>query len=721
MKHCLLNASISSILLIFVLSVSAQTESEEDDLYLLYGDDEMISIATGVTQPIAVAPSTATVITADDIKAMGAMTIDQVLERVPGLHVEPSTLDRLDPVYTFRGLYTGLNPQVLFLLNGNRISSNIFNGSLHQNVRINVQNISRIEVVRGPGSAVYGADAFAGVINIISKSSHELDGAHFGVRGGSFDTKNIWAQYGGDISDDWGLAVNFEYAKQGADESRQISSDFQTIFDSAPPTGFGTSASLAPSYLDKRYEALTYNLHLNNDNWKIGLDGWSQRDNGLGAGAAQAIDHKGNDDIDQWIISAEYNNKSLIKNWDFTGKVSYQYNELQAQLNILPPGATTLIGTTGNIDFTSGVPVSFSDGLIGNPGGEGFMPQIDLIGIYDGIKNHTWRVNLGAKNEKLKANEAKNFGPGVLDNPIPGSVVDGTLTDVTGTSFVYVPDEDRTVKYISIQDIWELAPDWTLTAGVRYDDYSDFGDTTNPRIALVWTTTQKMITKLLYGSAFRAPSFSEQFSQNNPVLIGNPDLTPETIDSLELAFIYQFTSAINANFNIYTFETQDMIEFVPNAAGNTAQNDKNLDGQGYEVELDWSLNKDINMVLNYAGQHTENKSTGEQDPFSSQNQFYADLRWKFMSNWQLSSQLNWVGNRDRELTDSRDNIKDYTLVDLTLRRREFMRHWEFALTITNLFDEDSREPSALVNGLVVIPDDYPLNERAIFVELRYEM
>ena len=235
-------------------------------------------------------------------------------------------------------------------------------------------------------------------------------------------------------------------------------------------------------------------------------------------------------------------------------------------------------------------------------------------------------MNLGAKNEKLKANEAKNFGPGVLDNPIPGSVVDGTLTDVTGTSFVYVPDEDRTVKYISIQDIWELAPDWTLTAGVRYDDYSDFGDTTNPRIALVWTTTQKMITKLLYGSAFRAPSFSEQFSQNNPVLIGNPDLTPETIDSLELAFIYQFTSAINANFNIYTFETQDMIEFVPNAAGNTAQNDKNLDGQGYEVELDWSLNKDINMVLNYAGQHTENKSTGEQDPFSSHTASWSEYR-----------------------------------------------------------------------------------------------
>ncbi|MCW9048382.1 MAG: TonB-dependent receptor [Gammaproteobacteria bacterium] len=715
MKRCLLNVFISSILLSYIHTANAQEATEEEDLYLLYGDDEMISIATGVTQPIAVAPSTASVITAEDIKAMGAMTIDEVLERVPGLHVEPSTLDRLDPVYTFRGLYTGLNPQVLFLLNGHRMSSNIFNGSLLQNLRINVQNISRIEVVRGPGSAVYGADAFAGVINIVTKSANDLDGAHFGARVGSFGTKNMWAQYGGDVSDDWDLAVNFEFAKQDADESRIVSSDTQSGLDDA----FSTSASLSPSYLDRRYEALTYNIHLNNDNWKIGLDGWSQRDNGLGAGAAQAIDHEGYDDIDQWLISAEYNNKSLIKNWDLTGKVSYQYNELQAQLNILPPGTTSLIGTTGNIDVT-GVPVTFSEGLIGNPGGESFIPQIDLIGIYDGTKNHTWRVNLGAKNEKLKASETKNFGPGVLDNPVPFSVVDGTLTDVTGTQFVYVPDKDRTVMYVSIQDIWELAPDWTLTAGVRYDDYSDFGGTTNPRLALVWTTTQKMITKLLYGSAFRAPSFSEQFSQNNPVLTGNPDLIPETMDTLELSFIYQFTSALNANFNIYTFETEDMIEFVTDTAGKTAQNAKNLDGEGYELELDWSINRKFDLMFNYAYQVTEDKFTGVQEPFSAQNQLYIDARWKFMTDWQVSSQVNWVGSRSREPTDTRGDIDDYTLVNLTLRRSNVMGHWGFAVTVSNLFDEGAKEPSALANNLVVIPD-YLLNERAVLFEARYEM
>jgi len=716
MKRCLLNVFISSLLLTTTYSIHAQEMSEEEDLYLLYGDDEMISIATGVSQPISVAPSTASVITAEDIKAMGAMTIDEVLERVPGLHVEPSTLNRLDPVYTFRGLYTDLNPQVLFLLNGHRISSNMYNGSLPQNARINVQNISRVEVVRGPGSAIYGADAFAGVINIITKTKHELDGAHFGVRSGSLNTKNIWAQYGGSVTSQWDLAVNFEYAKQDADESRVVSSDSQSALDAV----FSTSASLSPSYLDKRYEALTYNLHLNNDNWKIGLDGWAQRDNGVGAGAAQAIDHKGHDDIDQWLLTAEYNNKELINNWDITGRFSYQFNEIQANFNLLPAGAIAPIGATGNLDPVTGVPVTFSDGLIGNPGGENTIPQFDLIGIYEGLKNHTWRINLGVKQEDFKANETKNFGPGVITNPVPFSIVDGTLTDVTGTSFVYAPNVDRTIKYLSIQDIWELAPDWILTAGVRYDDYSDFGDTTNPRIALVWTTTQKLITKLIYGSAFRAPSFSEQFAQNNPVLIGNDSLVAETIDTLELSFSYAFSSSLNGNINIYTFETEDMIEFVTDTAGNTAQNAKNLDGEGYELELDWSLNRTFDLMFNYAYQVTEDKFTGVQEPFSAQNQFYIDARWKFMPDWQVSSQVNWVGNRNREATDTRNDIDDYTLVNLTLRRSNFMDHWGFAVTVTNLFDEGAKEPSALSNNLVVIPD-YLLNERAILFEARYEM
>ena len=163
--------TLSMTLCAICSTFSAYTYADEEDLMLLYGDDEIVSIATGTYQPITKAPSTASIITADDIKAMGAITLDQVLESVPGLHVIPSTLDRLNPVYTIRGIYTGQNPQVLFMLNGTRIAPSLFTGGLADNSRMNVEDISRIEVIRGPGSAVYGADAYAGVINIVTKSA----------------------------------------------------------------------------------------------------------------------------------------------------------------------------------------------------------------------------------------------------------------------------------------------------------------------------------------------------------------------------------------------------------------------------------------------------------------------------------------------------------------------------------------------------------------------
>ena len=91
--------------------------AEEDALLAIYGDEEILSIATGSYQPVAKAPAVATVITAEDIRNMGATDIDQVLEAVPGLHVSRAFYNA-NPLYTFRGIYSEYNEQVLLLING---------------------------------------------------------------------------------------------------------------------------------------------------------------------------------------------------------------------------------------------------------------------------------------------------------------------------------------------------------------------------------------------------------------------------------------------------------------------------------------------------------------------------------------------------------------------------------------------------------------------------
>lgn len=713
-----------SLCLLSSASFPSFAQDGEEDLYLLYGNEDMISIATGVSQPVAVAPSTASVITSEDIKAMGASTIDEVLERVPGLHAIPSTVNRLEPVYTFRGIYTAINPQVLFMLNGHRIVTDLSSGSIFLNSKMNVENISRIEVIRGSGSAIYGADAYAGVINIITKDSEELSGLSVGAKTGSFGTKDVWAHFGGDLNNDWKIAINIEFAKQDADESRVV----QTDGISAQPS------SLAPSYLDQRYEATTYNIDVNSKNWNIGLDGWIRRDMGVGAGAAQVIDHNGYDDLDHYLFTTEYINNDLLDNWELSSIFSYQYSNTRSHFDIFPAGTVLPLGADGNIATTPdvscpvvtppGVPlcfVAFPDGVLANPGTKNTVPQLDLIGLFDGWEHHTWRFNLGIREEKLETNETKNFGQGVLTVDSSVTVVDATLTDLTGTTFVFVPNKDRTIRYISIQDIWEFAPDWSLTAGVRYDKYSDFGSTTNPRAALVWSIKQNLIAKLLYGRAFRAPSFNELFTKNNNVISGNANLNPETIETIEFDLAYEFSSSLKSNLNIYTYETKDMIEFVAGASVPTAQNINSIEGEGVEVEINWGISDSLDLLMNYSHQKTEDKTTNLQQAFVPQNQAYFDLRWKFIPGWQVGSQLNWVSDRNRESGDTREKISDYTLINLTVRNTNIVKNWEFAATVNNIFDENAREPSALgPTGAPDISDDHPLNERGIFLEARYQ-
>ena len=683
-------------------------------------DLPFIEISTGTAVPIEKAPSVASVITAEDIKAMGAYTLEEVLETVPGIHVSPSVLTS-DANFVVRGVKTSLTSQILILFNGYRISSDVHNGILGYGSKMNLENIARIEVLRGPGSAIYGADAYSGVVNIITKSAKDINGLHAAVRGGANNTENFWTQYGGKLLDtNWDIAVNFEYFKQKADKSRTLTSDAQTLFDGL----FGTSASLAPSYFDDRYDSTNFNLHVNNENWKIGFNYQIQNEVGSGFGLGQAIDHEGFAKNEQTLFLIEYNDNIWTDGLNFTGKLSYLETKLQANVVLFPPGTTVLIGADGNLFTSGGGLVTFTDGVIASPGRVATTPKLDLTFLYSKLNDHKIRVNFGAKYEESKPNESKNFGTGVIDGTI--SPIDGTLTDVTGTPYIYIADKKRTIKYISLQDVWDIALDWTFTAGVRYDYYSDFGSTTNPRLALVWTTTDKLTSKLLYATSFRAPSFSELFSQNNPVALGNENLDPETVTTTELAFSYQASANVSSGISFYHYKTKDMISFTEvTAAGLRAENINSLTGSGIELEVGWRINHEWSLHANYAYQKTINDRTNTQSPFIPKQQVFADLRWKFKPGWVASAQINHVADRERETTDVRNKIDDYTLVNMTIRRKDIRifdrkSRWEAALTVKNLFNTDAREPTATGTLGPAYPNDIPLNERRMYFEIRHK-
>ena len=220
----------SLLLTVSLLQPLMAVGQDEDELASFFGDEEFISIATGIAQPLSKAPAVASVITAKEITQIGAMDIDDILETVPGLHVSRNV--GYTPIYSFRGIHTTTNPQVLMLINGIPLT-NLFHGD--RNLvwgGMPVEAISRIEIIRGPGSAIYGADAFAGVINIITKASSEVSGTSVGLRYGTSNSKSFWLQTGGAL-DGLGYMAIIEGRKTDG-SSEKIASDSQTILDHLP-------------------------------------------------------------------------------------------------------------------------------------------------------------------------------------------------------------------------------------------------------------------------------------------------------------------------------------------------------------------------------------------------------------------------------------------------------------------------------------------------------
>lgn len=677
----------------------AQENIDEDTLLMYYGDDELISVVTGSSQPIYKAPAAASVITAHEIKAMGATDLDDVLERVPGLHVSRNNI-LYNPIYTIRGIHADRNPQVLILINGIPLT-NLFVGdrSLMWG-GMPVEAIARIEIIRGPGSAVYGADAFAGVINVITKNSEDIAGTQFGARLGSFNTKDAWLLHG----QEWqGLNVAFALEYHTTDgQQKIIDADAQTLSD----TAFGTNASLAPGALNLQRDNFDMRIDISRDNFQL-RSGWQRRRNlGTGAGIAQALDPQGRFSSDRWNFDLTYHNNEAFDNWDFTAQLSYldSRQEVERDVILFPPGALGI----------------FNNGIIGNPEVYERHNRISLSAFNTSFKNHIIRVGAGYYYGDLhKVKEAKNFGidpnTGLPINPA------GPLVDVSDTASIFLTEGDRKNKYIFIQDAWELASDWELTAGIRLDDYSDFGETVNPRLALVWLARHNLTSKILYGRAFRAPSFAETRNINNPVALGNPDLDPETIQTLELGFDYRYAQNVSTTLNLFYYEWEKIIDFVSdqNATTSTAQNASEQTGYGLEIEFDWAMSTDLHFLANYAFQRSTAKDTNTDAGHAPHHQFYLHGDWEFKPGWHLNPQFYWIANRKRVAGDTRPDVGDYRTFDVVLRKKSNTNTLEFALISKNLFNHDAREPSLFGETGTPIENDLPLAGRSVFAELRY--
>ena len=700
-KACSIPTSVF-VLLCISCPALAQQQNEEDELAAAYGDKAFVKIATGTQQPTNKAPSSATVITARDIEAMGATDISQVLEGVPGVHVSISS-EGYFPRYHFRGIGSEFGTEALILINGHKINTNFQgNPSFALGRTLPVENIARIEVIRGPGSALYGADAFSGVINIITKNSNEINGLEFGTRLGSYRSKDAWIQYGGK----WGAVDAVFMLEFGKTDGQKglIQRDLQSIFDDA----FHTHASSAPGPVQVSNRDFDARIDLSYENWRMRA-GFQDRLAGTGPGASQALDDAARIPEKRFNFDLSYQKANLLPALDLSVVFGY-YDVVEKQptpqFTLLPPG--TLNGL-------------FSNGLIGNPGHSERSTRLGISLFYTKFNNHKIRFGIGHEIEDLYAtSESKNF---IFLNgapaPIPGA--GGQVVDATGNpDLVYLLPHKRSLNYAFIQDEWSIAKDWNLTAGLRHDRYTDFGTTTNPRLALVWDVDYNLIFKMLHGRAFRSPNFAEQYSKNNPTNEGNPQLKPERIKTNELALVWQALPTLQTSATLFAYRQSNLIRYI-RAVGSTqarAENTGDQTGKGLELEATWDVNRNLRLSGNYSYQRSTDGETGKDAGVAPHHHLFLRSDYHFARHWQLGTTVNYVVDRHRQPDDPRTfKVPDYVTVDFSLRREKLLDKWDLQASVRNLFNRDARDPSLSPGN---IPFDLPFPGRNVYVQLVYK-
>jgi len=646
---------------------------------------EISSIATGSLTPVTRSASSVSVITREQIEALGATELDQVLETIPGLHITRSPQTYFGK-YVFRGIASEYNPEVLLMINDIPVKT-LFTGSRdHVWGGLPLKAVQRIEVIRGPGSAVYGADAFAGVINIRTLSGAEITRQEAGVRAGSFDTGGGWTRLSTQLGEaQLGLVAEYE---QTDGQQETITADAQTQLDQL----LGTQASLAPGPLQLGRKSTDLRLDLASEHWQWRAGYQLRDDMGLAGGIALALDPLGQYRSERFNTDLTYRRDDLVPDWEWEARLHY-YHHVQENLapgQLFPPGSNLGAGV-------------FPDGVLGTPSYLEDQARLDLKGAWSALEQHLVRLGAGVFwGDIYEVTETKNFS-GFPPAPLPGG-----LQDVSDTAEAFLPEEQRTSSYLFLQDEWSITPDSVLSTGVRFDHYSDFGSHLTPRIALVQQWSNTLSTRISYGEAFHAPAFVDLYSSNNPVALGNPDLKPETIDTWEVALHHQPSPQFSYSLTLFRYRIQDAIVYTTMMAENAGRRR----GEGGELEASWQLTKQLLLSGNYSHQQAIDTLTDADVGEAPNDEAYVRLTWEPAPDWLATTEALWVGKQKRAWGDPRPDLQDYSTLNIAVTRKQLWRQLDLMVSARNLLDANVREPSPSP----AVYYDYPQAGRSLIAE-----
>ncbi len=559
-RICFFSIAVS---LIFVVtgSVYAQVSPATDVLSLEDLLSAKVYSASKYQQKQAEAPSSISVITAEDIRHYGYRTLQEALQSVTGLYVK----NHLN--YTTLGVRgfapTGdANGRILFQVNGHALNNNIDDSApIGNDFPIDMDLVERIEVVRGPSSSLYGADAFMGVVNVITRTG-KSQGEMVSGEAGSLGTYKQTAIYG---------------LNRG-----------------------GTQAMLSASYWDT---AAPGNLdNIENPSGHIGEHDQTRRAMALVTshgftlqGVASSAEGKTPSSA-QWCGSCHQTDTHAT---NFYGYADLQYDHrLWKGTQLTARTYYDKYQSHGDVNDFRGCSEAKCHGTLydyDSAHGDRTGVELKLTRVF--FDKH--RITVGSEYRDNFHQAQQNY---IMDN-IP----------VTSTTYV---NYDRTSAIWGIYAAGEfhLLPKVILNLGVRNDRYNYlFGSKTSPRAALIYSPRQSTTLKFLYGTAFRVPSFSELYYVGM-ASVAAPNLRPETTRTFEGDWEQQLGRRVTFSaagfYNSIGSYIQEQTKVINQNMDQTTFSNSKGTAKGGELELKDAFSSGVEGRLSYTYQDARNELTG---------------------------------------------------------------------------------------------------------------
>lgn len=638
--------------------------------------------ASGFLENASQAPSTIVVITDRQIQERGYEQLEDALRDVPGIdmvHINGYT----PTLIYFRGMYGAENLRALLMIDGiaenNILGSNDMAGPAY-----NLHDVERIEIIWGPISALYGANAFGGVINIISKKGSQIKGVRAQEGLGSYSTRFTTLNAGS-------RQGKWEWAVSG------------NLFYSLGPKFTNRDPYYDASFTDNAYSykgELTF--HAAKATTTLGYRSY-RTPMGWGTYSNSATDYFG-------LPSQGYDNKGLVGlvQRSFLGKRSgvddpflrtlYLQQQFQPATNLDLLARLTYretgVGSDSYIFITT-------DGKL--------MQRIPILTTSNRVISELSAQYRAAAHQQLSV--GLSFFQDNVERGERGILYDSAVEVVYGKDSVTDLHSSFLPRVFDIRNNfgsylqYVLTTDWLhkteFTAGARYDYNSYFGSAFSPRLVIVNEWNSKLTCKAQIGRAFRAPTELEIYQTGR-----NFKLTTEKITSYELNAAYTPYKTLNVQLNAFRNELRDVIILANLSGFNPNKNPGQININGLEAVVKFQPANFLDADANFTFQDAtgKNLTTGVKGPVPDVARVKGNLSATahFGAFIYLTLAENWVGQRKSPITDPYGPVAGYALTNLVFGTRKlFDRRISASIDIHNLFNARWLDPGfRTADGLV---------------------